>query len=287
MPDVDHYVAEHYEKRRKRRRYILFGGLFGIFYLIAVLAVWILFWTPFFRYRTIEVLGNSNVSRPQVIDVLFASLGRKSSWDYALGARSLLVWPKELSGDDLKLLPEIKQLTVQKDYRGRRLLISVVERAPFGLWCLKQGSGKPADATSSDVVDAPPQATSCWWFDEEGTMFKHSSFEGEGNLIKVVHDYSGRTLALGSVALAPELMPNLISVFRVIDASGIGVREVRLQSLDVQEIHVRTYAGPELYFSLRFPVDSDLTVLQSLKTKPEFSKLQYVDFRVENRAYYK
>ena len=39
--------------------------------------------------------------------------------------------------------------------------------------------------------------------------------------------------------------------------------------------------------SLRFPADDDLAVLQSLMSKPSFNNLQYVDFRVENRAFYK
>jgi len=89
----------------------------------------------------------------------------------------------------------------------------------------------------------------------------------------------------------------MFSVFDVLKASGIAPKEIRLNDLTLQEIEVDTYAGlpteasaktgPKLYFSLRFPSSNYLPVIQKFLSKPDFGKLQYLDFRVENRAYYK
>jgi len=102
-----------------------------------------------------------------------------------------------------------------------------------------------------------------------------------------IHDYSQSGLGLGKKVLPDPFMENLVSIVRAVVGSGVGVKEIALNDLALQEIVVTTYDGPALYFSLRFPADNDVPVLQGLMAKPGFGKLQYVDFRVENRAYYK
>ena len=72
-----------------------------------------------------------------------------------------------------------------------------------------------------------------------------------------------------------------------IKASGLTVEEIALHDIGLEEVDVSTYNGPVIYFSLRFNAMEDLPVLQQLLAKPNFNSLQYIDFRTENRAYYK
>ncbi|MEK7077437.1 MAG: hypothetical protein AAB967_04385, partial [Patescibacteria group bacterium] len=74
---------------------------------------------------------------------------------------------------------------------------------------------------------------------------------------------------------------------RVLGEAGVNWKEVRLNDLRLQEVEARVYGGPRMRFSMRFPADNALGVIQSLMAKPEFPRLEYLDFRVERRAYYK
>lgn len=107
----------------------------------------------------------------------------------------------------------------------------------------------------------------------------------EGNIIHVVHDHAQADPGLGGIALAARFVPAITSIFRILDASEVPIKEVRIDDLSLEEVVVETYSGVRLLFSLRFGADSALPVLRSLGSK--LKNLEYVDFRVENRAYYK
>jgi hypothetical protein len=117
-------------------------------------------------------------------------------------------------------------------------------------------------------------------------MFE-SALDTQGGVTTVIHDYSGNKATIGGMVLPEEFTPRLISIITTLKQSGISVANIALRDLSLEEVDVTTMNGPSIYFSLRFSASKDLPVLQSLMAKPGFNKLQYIDFRVENRAYYK
>jgi len=180
----------------------------------------------------------------------------------------MLIWPGSLGPDDLRMLPPLAALTLSKDYFSHTITVTATERKPFGIWCVR-----------------PDTDEQCYWFDADGTAFGRT-FDTQGSLMVAVHDYSQGNVGLNEKVLPDPFVANFISIINAIKESGIDAKEIALKDIDLQEIDITTYDGPSLYFSLRFPADNDLPVLQSLMAKPDFAKLQYVDFRVENRAYY-
>jgi hypothetical protein len=73
----------------------------------------------------------------------------------------------------------------------------------------------------------------------------------------------------------------------VLRASGLGVQDIELNDLSLQEVDVQTANGPTIYFSLQFPADEYLPVIQKLMLQSNFDKLQYIDCRTENRLFYR
>jgi hypothetical protein len=126
----------------------------------------------------------------------------------------------------------------------------------------------------------------CWWFDEKGILFERS-VSAQGSIIKVINDYSRRDIRTGGKMISEEFITPLFSVLQVLSEAGISIKEIRLNDLDYQELQVETYDGPRLLFSLRFPPQGALAVLQNLEKRSDYGKMDYVDFRVENRAYFK
>jgi hypothetical protein len=276
---IDRYVADRRRRQKKRRKYFwaiaaflaVYFIVFGIFYLIVR--------SPAFQADRITVEGNSAVSTPQIMDLLHSSIIRKdelltepnSGLKAILGFNNLLIWPSALPSSTVAAIPQLAGVTITKNYFLHTITVTVTERQPFAVWCVM-----PDD--------------DCYWFDNTGIAFEHT-LDTEGGAIDVIHDYSSASstelLSLGEPILPAEFMPNLISILNAIQQSGLGVTDISLQDISLQQINVTTAVGPMLYFSLRFPADSDLPVLESLIAKPGFNNLQYVDFTVQNRAYYK
>ena len=106
-------------------------------------------------------------------------------------------------------------------------------------------------------------------------------------MINVLHDYSGDDVSLNDHILESEPLKHLFSIFGVLQRSSIAFQEIRLDDRRLEELQVTTYDGPRLFFSLRFPATPAAAALASLRSAGGFRNLQYIDFRVENRVYYK
>lgn len=274
---LEDQLSDKHRRRRNRQRKVWLAviGVVVAFLLIGVL--WFLFRSPFWQIRAVAVRGEETVSEGSIKNLLTGSILADHSFVKSLlGLDNILSWPDgKIATDSLRLLPQLAALSVSKNYFGHAVTVSVTERQPFAIWCLMP---KMAGNLATDEE--------CYWFDENGVIFQ-KAFDTQGSALFAVHDYSQSGLGLGQKALPDAFMPNFISVMDALKQSGIDVKEIALKNLDLQEIAVSTYDGPDLYFSLRFLAADDLPVLASLMANPDFKKLQYVDFRVENRAYYK
>lgn len=278
----DAYTEEVHWRRRKRR-----WILFFIFLVLALGGIasgggWLIFRSDIFRVRAIEISGNTTLRGSDIIEFTKTKISDNHRFAVQLfGFQSMLAWPTVRIEDNKGEPPALKSLTIRKNYARRSIEIAVKEREPYGIWCKMPGG---ENASSTDVEGSSDR---CFWFDKEGILFKKSFVIEGGNLIPLLHDYSGRNLAVFSKILPDTSMPNLISIFDVLRASDLTAEEFRLEEIGLEETAVTTKNGPTLYFSLRFPADSTLAVLESIMKKSDFKSLRSIDFRVENRVYYK
>jgi hypothetical protein len=210
--------------------------------------------------------------------LLQASAARnRTFWSSVLGTKNMLTWPKALATSDVAFIPQLSSVTLEKSYTHHTITADVVERVPLAIWCEMPG----IDENGNPSGDEP-----CFWFDDTGMLFE-KAFDTQGSELYAVHDYAQTGLGIGGKTLPDLFNANLISILNAVKTSGLTVKEIALHDLSLEEIDVSTYNGPVLYFSLRFDASEDVSVLRELMGQPNFSSLQYVDFRTENRAYYK
>ncbi|MBI2033899.1 MAG: hypothetical protein HYT13_02260 [Candidatus Liptonbacteria bacterium] len=269
MIETGTYFYEGQRRRRRQRIYFKLISVSVFFFALILGGGWLIFRSSFFNVEKITVLGNKDIKKEEVIGLVKNFILQGSFLRNFLGFENFLAWPKEVGHESLASLPTLGSLQVKKNYGERSIILTVTEREPFGVLCLKK--------------NLPSE---CFWFDREGVIFKRF-FEVEGNLIKSLNDYYQENLRLGSKILPEGFIPNLISIFEVINQSSLSIKEISLKNLGLQEVEVDTYDGPKIYFSLRFPAENTLAVIQSLLEKTGFKKLDYLDLRVENRAYYR
>ena len=276
--EIESYVAERRKNKKKKSRKLFIATVVFLAILVVVAVLWVFFRSPFLRVKRVVIEGNSAVPSDNIMDLL----RREALLDHGfpaslLGLDSMFVWPTALTPGELAMLPQLSSLQIHKNYWNRTITVDVTERQPLAIWC----SMPKIDANGNPEGDE-----ACYWFDDTGTLFLRA-FDTEGSAISAVHDYSQHGAVLQGKILPDIFIPNLISILTVVRQSGLNVQEIALNDINLQEIDVSTYGGPGLSFSLRFPADEDAPVLASLMANPDFNKLQYVDFRVENRAYYK
>jgi len=260
--------SEIKKHRRKRQRVIKILSYSTLFLFVIGGLVWLFIFSPIFRFNNVEVIIGDDSLKEKIAGQLEAKV-KNSFLNNIFGERNFLVWPSKLGEKEFASLPEIYELTIDKQYRKNNITITATERSALGIWCLQKKT--------------PP---ACFKFDDQGFIFRESLATG-GNLIKIVRDFEQENLAVGDSILPEEFRANIISILQVLEDSGLSTKEVVLRDLKLQEVEVPLSSGPEIYFSLRRKADIYLEVLKSLSQEPGFNDYSYIDLRVENRVYYK
>lgn len=261
-------ILRDYSARSRLRFRIRIFILSGLLLLILVFLAYAIVYSPVFRINKIEIQGNSRVSQREINQDLYGQV-LNSRYKYFMGFYNFLSWPDTISGSGLNFLPAVKEIEIAKNYFRHELTADVIERQPAGIWCFEKG-------------DSP----GCFWFDEEGVIFE-KAFRTQGNLLIAADDYSQNAIPLGSKILPADFLANFFGIIQVLKNSGLNIKEIRLNDLSLEEIEADLNSGPKLYFSLRFSPLNDLSVINYLQQNQNFNKLQYIDFRSENRAFYK
>ena len=160
-------------------------------------------------------------------------------------------------------------MEIKKDYASKSIVAIVSERERSGIWCFPRENSE-----------------ACWWFDDEGVLFARSS-GAAGNLILVAHDISGDGFPENKRPLTPEGFSNFLSIAEILEVADLNVRRIEVEHERLHEVRVAIHEGPMLYFSTRFAPKDLLAGFSAVGERADFPGLEYVDFRVEGRVYYK
>lgn len=270
------YFDEKLERKRKRTLKIkIYAGL-AAFFVLLIGVGYLIVYSSVFQITRINT-NNTQIDADNTIESLKKFFVGQSKITEFLGPENILVWKPEKIGEFLKNYSpaqpgearqrrQIAELAIEKKYFNREIKISVLEREKFGIWC---------QLTTND----------CWWFDKKGVIFSEA-LRAEGQLINKVDDFSGRSLSLGEPALEEKFLSNLIKIFEILEKSDLKIKSLKLENLELQEVVTDSPLMPKIHFSLRINSEFALAALESIK-KIGFEKIEYIDLRVENRAYYK
>jgi len=275
---IEDFLSEKQKKKKKRRRRLWWRVGVLLVCAVGLCVVWVITESPVLRIDHFAVAGNQAVSSGDVTTLLLGSMSlHRTFWSSILGINNMLIWPKALRASDVALVPQLADVAIEKDYMNHTLTASVTERIPLAIWCEMPGT---------DANGNPSGDESCFWFDNTGTLFQ-KAFDTEGSELFAIHDYTGDRQGFGEKILPDIFVPNILSILGTLKASGLIVKEIALNDLSLEEVDASIYNGPTLYFSLRFSAADILPVLQQIIGNQNFNSLQYVDFRTENRVYYK
>ena len=256
---MEFYVDEK-QHRKKRRIFKLkiYVGL-AIFLLLLAGIFYAVVYSPLFQITRINA-----DTETEKLKSFFSSRSKLAKF---LGVNNILVWNNNV-GDFLKQNPQIINLSIKKNYFHREVDVNFQKRERFGIWCQQISA-------------------SCWWFDKNGVAFEYAP-KTEGEMIYKVDDFSERQLVIGDKVIKEDLFANLLKIFNILKQSDLNIRTLQMKDLSLQEatIEPENVLMPKIYFSLRFDPAFAMPAIQAIK-EYGLNKIEYVDFRVENRAYYK
>ncbi len=297
-------VKTRLDHRQKFFRKLALFGAFSAFLIFIAAAVYVVCYSSFFQIKKVEVSGFQSGSSEELVDNLKKFSASQSKIASFLGANNILIWKTDLESFS-KEYPQFEILRIRKNYLSRQVNIEVKEREKFGVWCqiadnqlnsqenldtiVKQSLIAEQSSTTGQSLQqgTAGQATNnCFWFDKNGIVFSEAPTV-EGELLNKVNEFSGRILKLGDRALPENLASNLIKIFRIIETAGLNAKTINLEDLSLEEVYVSSISDPKIFFNLRINPEFALSAISALKNSGKWNKIIYLDFRVENRAYYK
>lgn len=272
------YFDEREFRKRRRRRIVFFVVSIIVFFSCAGGGAYALLYSDVFDVRDFRVSAEEGYGVPSAASLradLFTIVSRQSLFHTFLARfapDAIFLWPtKDITVPES--YPSLQRLSLTTDVLHRSVALTVVPRARYGIVC---------EATSTPVL----ARSACAWFDQTGFLFSEAP-ETRGGLIVRIDDITGRALRVGSFLFPHELFTTTaMGIFKSIQESGLDIRTFELRNLDDQEIIAVSDTLPPMFFSLRADPAFILPGLRTLMGVG-FQTMEYVDFRVPNRVFYK
>lgn len=255
-------------QKKARQKHFFFALIFLLVLSILLAISYFVLYGSFFRVRNIEVADIRGTSQDLLLGGLAADIAGGSRFLSLLGPDNILFWRFSPSMLSASALPIVAGASRNVDLRSRNVTLTVSERKSFGTWC------------SSVAQD-------CYVFDGSGFVFNKAP-KNEGSLIVKVEDQNQREPLIGFFVFPKdEWKNNFFKTLEVLDKNSIHISKVLMRDFSLREWEAVSNLGFSFYFSLDFAPENLDAVLKNLSRKLEFSRLSYLDFRVQNRVYYK
>lgn len=251
------------ERRRTLWRRLKLAVLFLIPAGVVSAIVYLIFFSVFFRVKSIQFNGVSVLSESDVTSFLEKRLASYRT-NAIFGHDRIFFWRDLDIKEPRDVFPEIAEIKVQRSLLGREVKIEVIEREKFGVWC----------------------EVGCFWIDKEGIAFSPAP-ETEGTLVSFVKVNNGRDTKLGDQVLQGGELDNFLKSVQLLQDLGISVTGFSVEDIKLKEIAATTTDGPKIYFSFLVDPYFAKETVRKIKSGPDWKKLSYINLTVSGRVYEK
>ena len=274
-----------FKKKPSKVKKILFKLIRPVFLLGSLSALaFFFFGTSRFDPSDIKVEGVRRVNSEEVIAVITPFFEEKH-----LGLFSGNVFIFDRSGAQVRLtefFPRVSDVSFKINIRSRELNIIITERnKAVAIWC-----GVMSLPESEDIINKEQQEN-CFNIDEEAFAFEEA-LQTQGTLLLTIkNERSNQELKqIGERVTEESFLKNLLYIRDVFkETSQLGISAVVLK--DPDEVVAYTLENWSIIFVDSRSIEDQVTALREIlksQIPPEKRKqLDYIDLRVEERAYYK
>ncbi len=278
------------KSRTKIRRLLLW------FFILVSLFTGLFYFAGHFDLLSVQELNVSNVffaEEDEVLNKIIANSISSSFWKKFVGPGNILFWKFEKNSECQFLdLPSVRSVDLQTNLATRSVQINIEEREIFGVWCLPIIAKNTEQEFEQEFEKEQKRGKEkifgdCYGFDKGGIIFTVVP-EVRGNLILKVEDSTGRNLQLGQRVLPnEEWLIRIEEYLENLKSFGLKVENILVKNLEFRDWNIKVRNGPELRFSFNFNISDLDSLLNQLVENFDFFSRSYVDFRVENRIFYR
>ncbi len=253
------------DKRKKKRRvrFFLYYFLAALFYSV--------FFSGYFAIRHISFFGTEAIAENDARKAMDVIMDESALfWSYK---RNIFLFSAASAERVLqKNFPRIETVHIVKKFFQRAITATITERQPAGITCGK-------------TENAP-----CFYFDKNGIVFDSAPIITGATVLLVKDD-----------GLPP---PSALPLAHYTKSAIIFMQDAKQAAYDIAGVTIASYSFLNEYgdieavtlngYTILFTMERDFSPqvrvvknLLTLEIKERVSKLDYIDLRVENRAYYK
>ena len=242
-------------------------------FLFAGTVVYVLFFSPFLEITDVSFGGQQTVAVQELDSLAKEALAGK--YAAVLPRSNFLLFPeRRIKKQILERFKRVRSAAVVKKF-PHRLEISLEERKALVLWCAQE---------------------KCFIIDEKGVAYAQTTLDApevvQNDLLRITSQ-DGSLVNEGERVLDEHRVGFLTELRQTLkQRSGIEITgEGSMYSPMADDIRVKSAQGWDVLLSTALPLEAGADalrlVLEKQITAEERTKLEYVDLRVENRAYFK
>ncbi|MEK7493696.1 MAG: hypothetical protein AAB630_00920 [Patescibacteria group bacterium] len=268
-----HHISVHDHLKQKRahkqkKKLILYSSFFvsifiGVFYF--------LFFSGYCDIRGITVSGAEKIQEDAVRAVV-ADMFNERSLVFS-SDKNFLIFPTHEAARAIKeKFPAIDSIDVDRKIWGARIAVAIVEREPAGIVCGK----KEQDA--------------CMYLDKVGVVFAVAPRIVGASVLRVEEESLSAITGFPMQKYSVEAMDFITRVKRDAREKAWITIETFVFLNEYGDVEARTQEGFTIWFSMKQDAELQAQILKNLlvaEIKDQAPNLEYIDLRVENRAYYK
>ena len=262
------HLYNHKLQKKKRMRHLIYAS-FSL--LMICLFFYTLFFSDRFSIKDIKIFGAESIPEDLLKAEIAGALDMRSF--VFLKNTNIFAMPSDFLRDELKVkFPKIKTVLVEKNIFKREVLFVIAEREATGITC-KNDDGNP-----------------CFYFDSEGVIFNSSPVILGAQVLKIIDD------AINTDMILPnhKYLESQIWLIGFLKNKALAQNNITLRYFSFLNNHgdisAETTQGFKIFFNSQIVPAEQIKVLGGIldkEIKDQTSNLDYIDLRVENRAYYK
>ena len=259
------------KKGTEGKRFSKFWVRVALLFLFGVIlagALYFIMRSSWFDVGSVSVEGAELVPQEMVVSTIETDIIGKSALAAFLGPKNILFWFFADPNPRLLRFPQVRSVDVEISFWKKTIVIRIDERRIQSVLC-KSASGN------------------CYGLDQDGIIFTKSP-EVRGALILKFEDESTSSVVLGNPYLRdPQWLKNITATFDIMKQDGFVPQSVRVDNTSLEEWRAIFPSELAFYFSLHFVPENLGSILKDIGNRTDIKNLQYFDFRVPNRIYYK
>lgn len=262
------FSAQRPHKSKKKIR--VWGIALIIFFIVALVIGFLYFIlnAEIFKVQSIKVSGIRLTTQNAIVSSFFAESVKQKPWLVLFGPDNLLFWKFAQEKISPLYVLTVQEIKKEVSFGEKKVSLDVIERSVVNVICEYNG-GK------------------CYGMDENGFVFS-SVPEVRGALILRFEAGPDEKIMTGKQYLnSPEWTKNIMQTISIMKSEGFVPQLIKVNGVGLEEWEAVMPEGFSFYFSLHFVPENFRSILGDISTKTRLDTLQYFDFRVQNRVYYK